>query len=126
MPSWRTTPVAPALAFGRQAGDVLIRYDFAGTQHEIRLPGAVWHGLAAAVRRRSLDRLGEQPTAWGPSGGAAARRDGYVHLAYGWRNHIAVRVPESIWEQISAAIRGSALDALPEIARDTATTGGPA
>lgn len=119
---WRTTPVAPALAFGRQAGDVLVRYEFAGTENDIRLPLAVWRDLADAIRRGHLSQPPAEWTPWAPAAGQglAMLRDGHVHLRHGPRNQVEERLPESVWQQLAAAVRCRAVDQLPVInAADT-------
>ncbi|SNQ50348.1 hypothetical protein FRACA_440045 [Frankia canadensis] len=113
---WRTTPVAPALAFGRQAGDVLVRYEFAGTENEIRLSAALWRDLTGAIRDGRLGGgLGDEWTAWTPTVGLAALREGHVHLRHGPGNQVEERLPESVWQQLAAAVRSRAVDELPVI-----------
>jgi hypothetical protein len=47
-------------------------------------------------------------------------RDGHVHLRHGPRNQVEERLPESVWQQLAAAVRCRAVDQLPVInAADT-------
>ncbi|MCM3922240.1 hypothetical protein ND748_11300 [Frankia sp. AiPs1] len=115
---WQTSAVAPACKFGREGIDVVIGYDYGGETQELRIPGVVWLGLAEAIAAGRLKDLDGGWLAWSLAGGRARVVDGYVHLAYGYLHRMEARLPASVWQQITAAVRAHAVDALPVIEAD--------
>ncbi|SNQ47040.1 conserved hypothetical protein [Frankia canadensis] len=113
--SWRKVSLAPTCQFGRYGAEVVVRYIYAGEARDIRLPGIIWVGLLSSVRAGRIVRLNETWTPWLASGGRARQRAGYVELGYGYLFNREERIPGSVWEQITAAMRSGGLEPLPSV-----------
>jgi hypothetical protein len=127
--SWQSSPLAPTCHVGRHGDLIIIRYSYAGTDRDVPVSGVAWHGLVEAIGHGEVgdaDRLGEGWTQY--PAGLFSRRAGHVRWAYGYLSTTEVRLPESIWQQMVAAIRARAYEHLPAVdaaeLRSARTAGG--
>ncbi|ETA02422.1 hypothetical protein E0F15_14655 [Frankia sp. B2] len=109
------TPDAPTILVGRSGAEVVIRYDYAGTGGDLRLPLVIWVGLAKVTTAGRLATLGEEWTAWSSSGGRSRRDGGEVVHGYGYLHQREARLPAPVWRALSAAIHAGTLDQLPAL-----------
>ncbi|CAO5170870.1 conserved hypothetical protein [Frankia sp. AiPs1] len=116
--AWQTSAVAPLCQFGRHGAEILIRYRYAGTPVLLAIPHPVWLAIVETLRADTPGELGTGWSRWhGTEGGAVlvALRQGHVHLGFGYVQPVSLRMPASVWRQITAAIRARAVDRLPAV-----------